>query len=176
MYGLGTFRELVQFAEDQHNIRLTVTPAGVMSVQKRSIAPAVNPTPAPTATKPPAVTPAAKPTACKSKLLPNEILKVNQKLCSADGRFVLNVQGDGNLVLTRTTDRKVLWHAGKQGNSPYAALQGDGNFVLYHGNVGVWHTATNGMVAKFLALQNDGNLVLYRSDDKALWNTGTFQK
>jgi predicted GH43/DUF377 family glycosyl hydrolase len=83
------------------------------------------------------------------------------------------VQADGNLVLKRSSDNYVKWHANRVGASPRAVVQGDGNFVLYHGASAAWYTGTQGRAVRQLILQTDGNLVLYGTDGRALWHTNT---
>ena len=50
------------------------------------------------------------------------------------------MQADGNLVLRRSSDRKVLWASGVTGH-PGAVLrfqQADGNLVVYDGAIELW--------------------------------------
>jgi hypothetical protein len=54
-----------------------------------------------------------------------------------------------------------------------AAMQTDGNFVLYQGSTALWSTATNGTNAYMVYMQPDGNLVLYSGELQALWATNT---
>lgn len=122
------------------------------------------PTPAP---------PPAPDASCSTSLAKGQQLGAGQSLCSANGRFTLLVQRDGNLVLKRSADNAVKWHAGKVGASPRAVVQGDGNFVLYHGASAAWYSGTQGSSVRQLVLQDDGNLVLYGTDGRALWHTNT---
>ncbi|KAJ3381568.1 hypothetical protein HDU92_005254 [Lobulomyces angularis] len=78
---------------------------------------------------------------------------------------VLNMQGDGNLVLYGPNS-KVLWAAGTNKNvkGNFAILQRDGNFVVYnHQSSPLWasNTAGKGSPPHRLLLQDDGNLVIY---------------
>jgi hypothetical protein len=52
-------------------------------------------------------------------------------------------------------------------------MQGDGNFVVYAGGVGVWSSGTAGNPGAYLAMQTDGNLVVYSPADVSLWSSGT---
>ena len=63
------------------------------------------------------------------------------------GSSILNMQGDGNLVLYR--DGLAKWASGTKG-------KGMGHYQLY--------------------MRSDGNLVVYDSTKKALWTSGTHGK
>ncbi|MBK8212180.1 MAG: hypothetical protein IPK71_00400 [Myxococcales bacterium] len=133
---------------------------------------AANAAPAPAPAPTPA-TPAPSAGCSNNSLAPGQQLTPGQRLCSADGRFSLAVQADGNLVLKRSSDNYVKWHTNRVGASPRAVVQGDGNFVLYHGASAAWYTGTQGRAVRQLILQTDGNLVLYGTDGRALWHTNT---
>jgi hypothetical protein len=97
----------------------------------------------------------------------------NHFLQSADGRFRLILQDDGNLVLYFYNT--ALWHTSTFGNPDVnrLAMQTDGNLVLYDSNGGYyWHTSTYGNPGAYLLLQNDGNLVVYNGGTP-LWWSGT---
>jgi hypothetical protein len=56
-----------------------------------------------------------------------------------------------------------------------AALQTDGNFVLYEGSSALWATYTkNNTGALHLTVQSDGNVVIYTSGNAAAWATYSF--
>ncbi len=100
-------------------------------------------------------------------------IRRNQYLMSSDVRFVLLLQGDGNLVLYGLGGR-ALWSSKTNGKgADRAVMQGDGNFVLYKGGTAVWATHTSGHGGSKLKLQNDGNLVIYDSHGHAIWATHT---
>lgn len=97
-------------------------------------------------------------------LQPGQQLLQNELLRSQDGRFVLVMQGDGNLVIYYYN--VPLWSSVTAGNSSInrAVMQGDGNFVLYDtNNVPHWSTVTAGYNGSYIVLQNDGNLVIYQN-------------
>ena len=103
----------------------------------------------------------------------NQQLEVGQSLLSADERFQLILQGDGNLVLYSLAG--ALWSSGtaNKGGSRLI-LQSDGNLVLYRSNMTpIWSSGTSGRSGSTLLVQVDGNLVLYASGAKAVWNTRT---
>jgi hypothetical protein len=91
--------------------------------------------------------------------------------------FALTMQGDGNLVLTRTDVETVLWASNTSGHpGATCTMQDDGNLVVYDGATALWASGTNGHPGARLLLQDDGNAVVYGSDQSALWSTGTVQK
>ncbi|MDX2012929.1 MAG: peptidoglycan DD-metalloendopeptidase family protein [Myxococcaceae bacterium] len=114
---------------------------------------------APTPTPPPA--PAPTPAPGCGRLKAGQSIGVNQSVPSCDGRFVLVMQGDGNLVLYQGS--RALWATMTQGRGgAVAAMQGDGNFVVYTaGGSSLWHTHTYRYPGAWLAVQNDGNVVIY---------------
>ncbi len=98
-------------------------------------------------------------------------LKSGASLTSGDGAYQLIMQGDGNLVLYKTSGGAV-WSTGTVGTSgAWLALQGDGNLVVYApGNRAIWSSATVGLGGDRLILQGDGNLVLYLPGGRAVWS------
>jgi surface antigen len=55
-------------------------------------------------------------------------------------------------------------------NGASIVMQGDGNLVMYKNGAVLWHTGTAGYNGASLAMQDDGNLVMYRNG-AALWAT-----
>jgi len=101
------------------------------------------------------------------------MLYPGQRIDTADRRFKLILQGDGNLVLYSPT--RALWATGTDGKQvAFLAMQGDGNLVLYDKNINpLWNSRTAGYGALRLAVQQDGNLVLYSRLNVPYWNTET---
>ncbi|WP_394837342.1 hypothetical protein LVJ94_10585 [Pendulispora rubella] len=97
----------------------------------------------------------------------------NQGIRSCDGRFLLIMQSDGNLVLYQ--GNTALWASGTAGQPSYGAyMQGDGNLVIYSGLPrALWASGTAGNPGAYLQVQNDGNVVIYRSDHVPIWATNT---
>jgi hypothetical protein len=124
-------------------------------------------TPQPTATPQPPV-----PQGCIGSVLrPGMSLKIGQWLCSTDGRFLLSMQRDGNLVIYQND--KPLWASNTGGaDITSAEFQTDGNFVIYSGSRSIWSTKTGGTNANWLVMQNDGNLVMYLNG-RAIWASNT---
>ncbi len=96
-----------------------------------------------------------------------------QTVDTADRKFHLIMQPDGNLVLYSPT--KALWATGTDGkNVSFLALQPDGNLVLYDKNgVPLWNSGTPGHGSLRLIMQPDGNLVLYSWANIPFWHTAT---
>ncbi|MGW0885554.1 hypothetical protein [Streptomyces sp. NPDC002671] len=99
-------------------------------------------------------------------------LNMNQEWASGDGRTVLRLQDDRNLVLYRAGEP--TWAAkNTRFKAEYAIMQDDGNFVAYDQNDDpVWASNTGGSYGAHLAVQDDGNLVVYQ-DGSPLWATDT---
>ncbi|MGX5654283.1 S8 family serine peptidase [Geodermatophilus nigrescens] len=116
------------------------------------------------------VTPAAP---VRDQLAAGSSLVAGQGLVSPNGRYSLELQADGNLVVY-APGRRALWHARTWGN-PGARLvfQADANLVLYSSSGrALWHSDTWGHAGGRLVLQDDGNLVLYTAGGTAVWFTG----
>ena len=68
----------------------------------------------------------------------NELLS-NEVLRSKDGRFVLVLQQDQNLLLYNTTDNEPVWASETKDfgtiGTTRAVMQADGNFVLKAGDI-----------------------------------------
>ena len=111
-------------------------------------------------------------------LLGNQTLTAGHVLTSADGRYELAMQSDGNLVLyllSGSAVHRALWSSGTQGNTgDHALLQGNGSLVVLDGKgQTLWSTNTSTAGCTDLVVQNDGNLVLYPSSMKAVWASGS---
>ncbi|KAK0341255.1 hypothetical protein LTR94_027139 [Friedmanniomyces endolithicus] len=102
-----------------------------------------------------------------------QFFMVTQGMTSADGRFSLNVQTDGNIVLYGPPG--ALWVApwtwGRE--STTMTMQTDGNLTVRGpNNELIWQSGTGGNPGARFVVQNDGNLVIY-SGWTALWASGT---
>ena len=105
------------------------------------------------------------------RLLPGQGLLPGQHIKSADGRFTLTLQTDGNLVAYGPTHQPV-WASNTTGHNNVwsAIMQADGNFVVYDAHAkALWATGTNGKGGSEVVMQSDGNLVLYNPENHALW-------
>ena len=102
-------------------------------------------------------------------------MKPGDAIVSPNGRYRLELQTDGNLVLTGP--RGVAWNSGTWGRPVETAdMQADGNFVLYGpDHTVVWKTDTQERPGAHLVLQDDRNLVLYAADGTVvLWSPNCF--
>src|SRR5574337_769935 len=108
------------------------------------------------------------------RLNPNETLPIGSSITSQDGRFTLNMQGDGNLVLYGPNG-KYRWDPATNGRSvTQTVMQSDGNFVIYGPGGALWASGTYGHPGAWLVVQNDGNLVIYDPSGNPLWATNTY--
>lgn len=119
----------------------------------------------------------------ESGLVGPTVLRVGHYLLSADRRYRLVMQWDGNVVLYDDRAGRPIWATGTRGGQ-YSTfvVQTDGNVVVYDGTRPVWATGTARRVGQLdafeLALQTDGNVVLYAYDEdhedgRAVWASGT---
>lgn len=109
-----------------------------------------------------------------STLVRGQPLGRGESIYSPNQKARLTHQGDGNLVLYRTSDNAPLWYTGTVGQSTtHAVQQEDGNFVLYNGSAPLWNAGTWGHAGAYLEVQNDCNLVVYTSAGTPIWWTGT---
>ncbi|MCQ4044856.1 hypothetical protein ACFOSC_17465 [Streptantibioticus rubrisoli] len=102
-------------------------------------------------------------------------------------RTFLVMQRDGNLVMYRKRDGKVIWSSGTHGHpGAYADMQSDGNLVIYRPGGGpstggaLWSTGTRGHSGAYAIMQDDGNLAIYKrgggpSTGGALWASNTWR-
>jgi hypothetical protein len=105
------------------------------------------------------------------------ILGADTARFSANNRFGLWMQGDGNLVLyaygsSGSGAATPVWASGTQGTDNRAVMQGDGNLVVYsrYGQP-LWDSHTWGSDGAFLKVQDDGKLVIYRPDLSVPWQS-----
>jgi hypothetical protein len=100
------------------------------------------------------------------------IFGTNGVMYSANGDYMLTMQGDGNLVLYGP--HGPLWATATKGSNNYFVFQTDGNIVLYTDyNHPLWATGSQGRGGSFLILQNDGNFVIYTPQNQPIWASGT---
>jgi hypothetical protein len=97
-------------------------------------------------------------------------------LKSGDGRWMMVIQGDGNLVIYGP--RGAIWASNTDGRGVpqfMLAMQSDGNLVIYGKNGATWASNTNGRGRSpfTLVMQNDANLVIYDSTGKPTWASNT---
>jgi hypothetical protein len=94
-----------------------------------------------------------------------------QAVSSADRRFALTYQSDGNLVLYGPGGVP-RWSTQTFHSPGYTEMQNDGNFVVYASNgVAMWASQTSGARDARLTVHNDGNVAIYSSNNIELWST-----
>ena len=98
-------------------------------------------------------------------------------LVSPNGRYSLDYQVDGNLVVYEDR-RRALWSSVTAGTSAgRAVMQGDGNLVVYDaGSRVVFASGTGGHPGAQLVMQDDGNLVIYAVNGAPIWATYTVRR
>ncbi|MBX3169791.1 MAG: lectin [Candidatus Eremiobacteraeota bacterium] len=104
-------------------------------------------------------------------LQPGSTMFPGQVAWSSDGRYHLNFQEDGNLVLYNNFGT-VMW-ATQTNGAPATELrmQPDGNLVMYGNGQTIWASNTAGHPGAQLRVQNDGNVVIYSPRQRVLWAT-----
>jgi hypothetical protein len=110
----------------------------------------------------------------KDRLQPNQQLNVNEELLSPNGRFLLIMQSDGNLVLyTNDAQHRALWSSNTW-NTPtkvtHAIMQSDGNLVCYDaGGKAYWSSNTWDHPGAYAVLLDGGGLVVFDAGGAVLW-------
>jgi hypothetical protein len=110
------------------------------------------------------------------RLNPGEFLNHGEQLVAENGRYVLQMQEDGNVVV-RMSGNIATWASGTDGH-PGAILkmQDDGNLVVIApGNNPVWSSRTDGRPSCVLFIQDDGNAVVYAEGNRAVWASNSSQ-
>jgi GH25 family lysozyme M1 (1,4-beta-N-acetylmuramidase) len=94
-----------------------------------------------------------------STLSAGATLASGRSIKSSNGQFTLNMQTDGNLVLSG--NGHLLWFSKTGGNAgARLTMQADGNLVIYtKANKAIWYTSTTGAGSK-LVVQSNGDLQL----------------
>jgi RHS repeat-associated protein len=91
-----------------------------------------------------------------------------QSLESPGGRYVLTLEGSGNLVLR--VEGYQIWQTNTPGADRLEMQAGDGNLVMYQGGTARWqtNTASGANAGSYLEMQDDGNVVLNRASGSTL--------
>jgi peptidoglycan hydrolase-like protein with peptidoglycan-binding domain len=149
-FGLATKNAVERF-QQEHNI---VPADGIVGPQTKAALD--NPGPSSAGTPP-------------GQLNPGQWITSGTQIASPDGKFVLQMQSDGNLVLRAPGNIPIrdTHTAGHDGT--IAVMQTDGNFVLRApGNIPVWASGTDGHPGAVLQVQDDGAVVLYAPEHQVL--------
>ncbi len=103
------------------------------------------------------------------RLLTGQALRPGQAILSADGRYTVVMQTDGNLV-EYTFGPRVVWDSGTSGHpGALVVMQSDGNLVIYQGSKPIWATGTWGLGPSFAVIQVDNNFVVYTDSGRPTW-------
>ncbi|HEV2087152.1 MAG TPA: tyrosinase family protein [Cryptosporangiaceae bacterium] len=115
------------------------------------------------------------PTAQGNDMLAGEVLPPGQSIRSANGRYRLTYQTDGNLVLYGPSG--ALWSSRTAGQpAGMCIMQTDGNLALYRpGGQRTWASGTGNNPGSRVVCQDDGNTVIYNAKSAAVWATNTRQ-
>jgi GDSL-like Lipase/Acylhydrolase family len=102
-----------------------------------------------------------------------QTLTTNDKRVSADERYQVVNQGDGNIVVYGPNG--AMWSTGTAGRGQLRfVMQGDGNLVAYDGaNRPLWSSGTDGYPGAYATMQSDGNFVVYDPTNYPLWSIYT---
>jgi hypothetical protein len=127
----------------------------------------------------------AGPPRAGSSMAAGETLKPGQFLLSPNGRFMLAMEPDGDLVTSERPTGTPTWATGSGGHpGAYAILQGDGNLIVYpkgrsapltgQPTSALWQSETNGHPGASVRLLDSGNLVIRSHVGAAvLWQSGS---
>jgi pseudomonalisin len=112
----------------------------------------------------------------QTTLQPGAVLARGSSVRSANGKYNLVMQDDGNLVLYQANG-PALWATGTNGIAiRHAVMQRDGNLVLYdYAGRPRWASGTHGNPGALLYVQCDGNVVIYKPN-VPVWATNTVQR
>jgi hypothetical protein len=108
-------------------------------------------------------------------LTPDQVLRPGQSRRSQNGRFLLRMQGDGQLAVIDLQLGQIHWSSQTPGNpGAYAAMQRQGNLVVYStAKQALYSTGTTGPAGTYVAMQDQGNAVIYAPPGVALWSSET---
>jgi hypothetical protein len=103
-----------------------------------------------------------------------QVLYPGEELRSPNGRYSLEAQVDGNVVVY-ADDVRPIWHTHTwRAGGATLELQWDGNLLAHESDpwFPFWNSGTFGNQDDRLVIQDDGNLVLYGADGTPLWFSG----
>lgn len=113
-----------------------------------------------------------------NQLLSGQGLMSQGSLISANVKFRLDLQADGNLV-QYGGNNQVVWASNTSGNMNIwdAIMQPDGNFVVFNMNgLSLWSTDTSGNDGSRLVVEDEGGIVLYNAQNESIWSVGKVTK
>lgn len=99
--------------------------------------------------------------AASSRLTRGEVLPTGFSLLSPNGRYSLDMQADGNLVLRDLQEGDLHWESRTRGTEARAILRTDGNFLVETlSDDLLWATGTDMTSGRAVVVQDDGRAVL----------------
>ncbi len=106
-------------------------------------------------------------------------LNAGGRLTAPNGKSFVIMQGDGNLVVYEVFNGREfpVWASNTMGSGgTMAALQTDGNFVVYRPDGRpVWASNTFTREEIHIRMQDDGNLVIYTAAGRPIWASNTMR-
>ena len=96
------------------------------------------------------------------------VLRAGDRRTSSDGKYKLQMKRDGNLTVVQAKSHAVVWATDTAGRHARAAMQTDGNLVVYSRKKVLWASGT-GARGAHLTIQGDGNLVIYKGK-RPVWS------
>jgi beta-xylosidase len=99
-------------------------------------------------------------------------LEPGQTMTAAGGRYVLEMERDGDLALLWLS--KPVWQTNTEGhNGAHAQIQHDGNFVVYMGTKALWSSGTGGhsYAAYTVSVLSNGNIVVSEPSGAGMWSS-----
>lgn len=101
-------------------------------------------------------------------------LKKGQNLLSENGKFKLELQTNGNLVIKY--NEITIWSTDTSGRGERFVMQNDGNAVLYDINNRSLFTTQISINndSDYIIIQNDGNLALF-TGNRVVWTSNSAQ-
>lgn len=111
----------------------------------------------------------------RNVMTPGQTLHANESLTSPDGRYLLTMQADNNLVLYAVSRgvRSYVWDTATEASQQrpgVATMQTDGNFVVYDATGQyLFPSSTDGHPGASLRVQDDGHVQVVNVDGSLLW-------
>jgi Protein kinase domain len=115
----------------------------------------------------------APPTGRAGILAAGQVLAADQRLISPDDKYILLMQGDGNLIVFNPLGMGVWSSESYPHPGSYLQMQRDGNLVVYgSGHTAIFSSNTGGHPGSDAEIGNDGSLAVYSPAHTVLWSSG----
>lgn len=106
-----------------------------------------------------------------------QTLALNAPIYSPNGKIILIMQDDGNLVVYGNFGAgwtPLGWASNTVGSgATHASFQSDGNLVVYTASGAAWASNTSHSHCATLSVQDDGNVVIKDISGQIVWQTNT---